>query len=166
MPSPCCVTFYCNTLTGKCVHARAGGPSCKTSINLRGRHSRPRSCRQHYTSSCLIAQVQELSGGGAVTAGANHVIVFVFCLTNCLTLRRKSDSVNRGFVHQHLCKLMIIDRQGSVEFETRCLFFLHALCFLNSNESSNYTISLLRWLLLLYNISTGLSQFRRGLFRN
>lgn len=115
MPLPCCVTLYGNTLTGKCVHARAGGPSCKTSTNLHGQHGRPRSCRQHYTSSRLIAQVQRLSGG-AVTAGANNVIVFVFCLTNCLALHRKSDSVNRGFVHQRLRKLIIIDRQRSVKF--------------------------------------------------
>lgn len=35
----------------------------------------------------LIAQVQE---------GAHNVIVSVFCLTDCLASRRKSDSVNRG----------------------------------------------------------------------
>lgn len=115
MPLPCCVSLYGNTLTGKCVHAHAGGPLRKTSTNLHWRHGRPRTCQQHYASSHLIAQVQELRGG-AVIVGANNVILFVFCLTNCLALQRRSHSVNRGFVHWHLCKLIIIDQQCSVKF--------------------------------------------------
>lgn len=96
-----------------------------------------------------LHKCRELSGG-AVTAGANNVIVF--CLTKCLALRRNIDSVNGGFVHWHLRKLIIIDRRRSVKLYARGLFA--RFMFLDSNESSYYTILLLRWLLLLYNIST------------